>query len=262
MATGREKIQPRKSLGQHWLNDQYSLNQICDYAELSKNDTVLEVGPGTGNLTTLLLNKAKNVIAVELDENLVSRLEQKRLQNLEIVNQDILQFNFNEVVKDFKIVANIPYYLTGKLIRQISETENRPSLAVLLVQKEIAERMSAKPGDMSVLGIISQFFWEVQKGIIITPDKFDPPPKVDSQVVILKAKKVEELNIDNQQQFFKLIRIGFISKRKTILNNLSAIENVDKNQLRIKLEENGINPDSRPQSFSLEDWHKLYKIIH
>ncbi|HEY4963214.1 MAG TPA: 16S rRNA (adenine(1518)-N(6)/adenine(1519)-N(6))-dimethyltransferase RsmA [Candidatus Saccharimonadales bacterium] len=260
MATGKDPA-PRKSLGQHWLVDDSALQDICESAELSDEDVVLEIGPGTANLTTLLLEDAAQVIAVELDENLYTRLVQMNIPGLEVINEDILNFDFDRLPKDYKIVANIPYYLTGKLIRQISESSNRPVIAVMLVQKEIAQRMSAKPGDLSVLGLISQYFWDVQKGAIITADKFDPRPKVDSQVVILKRKTDLPLELDEQKALFRLIRIGFMSKRKTILNNLSTIENTDRDELRSRLQNIGVDPGRRPQSFSLDEWLKIHLAL-
>jgi 16S rRNA (adenine1518-N6/adenine1519-N6)-dimethyltransferase len=256
MATGNQII-PKKSLGQHWLTDKQALEDICLLASLSKDDVVVEIGPGTGNLTKLLLNNSKRVIAIELDQFLSTKLIDQNIENLEVINQDILSFNFNNLPTNYKIVANIPYYLTGKLIRLISETQNRPSLVVLLVQKEIAERMSANVGNLSVLGLISQYFWHVQKGNLITADKFDPPPKVYSQVVVLKPRLDLTLDQQQEQQLFKLIRIGFMSKRKTILNNLASINNLDKTKLKDLLNGIGIDPNTRPQSLTLNDWIKI-----
>jgi 16S rRNA (adenine1518-N6/adenine1519-N6)-dimethyltransferase len=121
--------------------------------------------------------------------------------------------------------------------------------------------MSATPGDLSVLGLISQYFWDVQKGILITADKFDPPPKVDSQVVILKRKTGLPLDAEQQKALFRLIRIGFMSKRKTILNNLSALDSVNKSDIRTLLESLDIDPTRRPQSLNLDEWLKIARVI-
>lgn len=260
MATGNFGPVAKKSLGQHWLKDELVLDYIANTADIKPSDVILEIGPGTGNLTRLLLKEAKQVIAVELDQELVSYLSNQKLPKLEVVYQDILTFNFNELEPGYKIVANIPYYLTGKLIRLISEIANRPSLVILLVQKEIAERMAAKPGDLSILGLTSQYFFEVEKGMLVTSDKFDPPPKVDSQVIILKPKEKLALNIDDQIKLFKLIRIGFAARRKTILNNLSAGFSLNKDELQAKLATLNIDPKRRPQTLSLEEWISLIGI--
>ena len=161
MATGREP-KAKKSLGQHWLADQGILEAITDLADISSEDMVLEIGPGTGKLTKLLSAKANKVIAIELDNSLVIKLTALNLFNVQIVNEDVLNYDLSGL-GNYKLVANIPYYLTGKIIKLISETTNKPELAVLLVQKEIADRLAALPGDMSILGLTCQFYWDVQK---------------------------------------------------------------------------------------------------
>jgi 16S rRNA (adenine1518-N6/adenine1519-N6)-dimethyltransferase len=256
MATGSQPT-PKKSLGQHWLIDELSLEAIRDLADLQPTDTVLEIGPGTGNLTKLLAVRAQKVTAVELDATLARNLTKLNLANLEIINQDILAFNFDTAPSGYKIVANIPYYLTSKLIRVISETANPPKLAILLVQKEIAERITAVPGDLSILGVTCQYFWDAQKGPLVTADKFDPPPKVDSQVIRLTPKAKLSLSETEQEQLFKLVRIGFAAKRKTILNNLSSGYQIDKPKALEILEGVDIQPTVRPQNISLEQWVRL-----
>src|SRR5947209_7653215 len=142
-------VQAKKSLGQHWLKDEATLEAICEAANLTKADTVLEVGPGLGDLTRQLLNRAGKVIAVEIDKDLVAWLPAHN--NLEVVQDDILKFDLTELPVDYKVVANIPYYLTSNLIRILSESPNPPQTVVLLVQKEVAERLVAPPGQMSIL---------------------------------------------------------------------------------------------------------------
>lgn len=258
MAVG-DQITARKSLGQHWLKDANSLEAITDLANISSSDTVVEIGPGTGELTKLLTQKARTVVAIELDESLVSHLKSLTIANLEVINADILNFNF-ENLPEYKLVANIPYYLTGKIIRLISELNNRPSLAVLLVQKEIADKLSAKPGDLSILGISCQFYWQVEKGMIVEASKFDPPPKVDSQIVRLMPKK-PSLDKSKQDELFRLVKIGFSSKRKTLLNNLSSGYRKDKETIKVALEKAGIDPSRRAQTVSLTEWVRLLDCI-
>ncbi len=251
MATGN-KISPKKSLGQHWLTDKKSLENIINLAGINKTDTVLEIGPGTGELTKLLSAQAKQIIAVELDSKLVEHLIKLKLPNLIIENINILNFNF-EKAKDYKLVANIPYYLTGKIIRLISETSNRPKLAVLLVQKEIADKLTATAGNLSILGLTCQYFWQVKKGPIITADKFDPPPKVNSQIVKL-TPIIPTLSNEKQKALFRLIRIGFSSKRKTLLNNLSSGYRVDKQTIESVLSLASIDKNRRAQTLSANEW--------
>lgn len=253
MATGNFP-KAKKSLGQHWLVDIQSLDSICQAARLNKDDIILEIGPGTGNLTRLLLDRVKQVIAVELDPDLVAVMNRIDSPKLEVLHQDILSLDFRSLPAGYKIVANIPYYLTGKLIRLISEVPNPPSLVVLLVQKEIAERMTALPGQLSILALTSQYFWTINKGDVITADKFDPPPKVDSQVISLEPKSNLLLASGQQAGLFRLIKLGFVSPRKTILNNLSSGYQLDKVGLQDQLRKLDIDPTRRPQSLSLNEW--------
>jgi 16S rRNA (adenine1518-N6/adenine1519-N6)-dimethyltransferase len=175
---------PKKSLGQHWLRDQAALAEMCDAAEIVANDTVLEIGPGLGTLTELLTSRAKSVIAVEFDETLAQALPGVvPAENLVSEHQDILRFDLTTLPENYKIVANIPYYLTSNLIRMISESINPPQLAVLLIQKEVAERVVAAPGQMSLLSVSAQFYWESSAGRVVEAELFDPPPKVDSQIL-------------------------------------------------------------------------------
>ena len=257
MATGDSLA--KKSLGQHWLSDSESLSAIVKMADLKKEDRVIEIGPGTGHLTKLLANKAKEVVAVELDQDLVDQLEKLNIANLKVINQDILTFNFSQF-DNYKIVANIPYYLTGKIIRLISELKNRPQVVVLLVQKEIADRLSAKPGDLSVLGLTAQYYWQIEKGLIVKSEKFDPPPKVDSQIVKLIPVDHQE-SPEQLQALFRLIKIGFSAKRKTILNNLSSGYRITKEQTKTILASASIEPSTRAQNLSLTDWQRLADLI-
>ena len=145
---------PNKSLGQHWLRDRLVLEHIVDCAEVTSDDTVLEIGPGLGTLTSELLRRAKNVIAVEFDSELAAKLPgQFPGKKLEVRNEDILSFDLSSLPRGYKVVANVPYYITSKIVQKLMTAENKPSVAVLLVQKEVAERIAAKPGDMSILAI-------------------------------------------------------------------------------------------------------------
>lgn len=253
-------VQPRKSLGQHWLTDDQALKDIASMADLKNTDEVIEIGPGLGTLTKILVKEAKHITAVELDSNLVNHLNNLKLQNVTVVNEDILTFNSSEI-SDFKIVANIPYYLTGKIMKMVSELKNKPELVVLLVQKEIAERLAASPGQLSILGLTTQYSFDVIKGPIVSADKFDPPPKVDSQVVKLipKSSIGDE---QTQKELFRLIKIGFSSKRKTIVNNLSSGYMIDKDSARSVLSKSAVEPSARPQTLSLEEWLKILKYIN
>lgn len=252
----------KKSLGQHWLQDDRSLDAIANAAEISKVDTVLEIGPGIGTLTKKLVEQAREVVAVELDELLATELPFRiPNDNLTVVSRDILRFDFGELPPDYKIVANIPYYLTSNLIRVISEAVNRPALAVLLVQKEVAERVTASPGAMSTLSVSAQFYWEVSLGQVVEAAKFTPPPKVDSQVLVLKRRDQPLFATVEEKKFFRIVRAGFSNRRKTLLNSLSGGLHLDKQQTTEILESANVKPTTRPQELSLEEWHRLYQSV-
>jgi len=250
---------PKKSLGQHWLNDEASLQAMLDFSGVNANDTVLEVGPGLGPLTKLLVSEAEQVVAVEFDHELAAGLAKRvPADNLQVVQRDILQFDLTSLPVNYKVVANIPYYLTSKLVRVLSESVNPPAIATLLIQKEVAERLAAKPGQLSILGVTSQFYWEVSLGPVVGAELFTPPPKVDSQIAIL-TRRPEPLFPDvDAKDFFRLVKAGFGEKRKTLLNALSAGMRLDKMAVSSWLKAAGIDPQLRAQALPLEDWHKLY----
>ncbi|HSH18689.1 MAG TPA: 16S rRNA (adenine(1518)-N(6)/adenine(1519)-N(6))-dimethyltransferase RsmA [Candidatus Saccharimonadales bacterium] len=253
---------PKKSLGQHWLHDEASLWAMLDHAGVTGEDTVLEIGPGLGTLTKLLVAEAERVVAVEFDEALAAGLAKRvPADNLQVVRQDILQFDLTTLPADYKVVANIPYYLTSKLVRVLSESANSPAVAVLLVQKEVAERLAAKPGQLSILGVTSQFYWQVSLGLVVKAELFTPPPKVDSQIVVLQ-RRAEPLFPDvDTTQFFRLVKAGFGEKRKTLNNALSAGLHLEKPAVKQWLETAGVSPQLRAQNLSLDEWHTLYRTL-
>jgi 16S rRNA (adenine1518-N6/adenine1519-N6)-dimethyltransferase len=251
---------PKKSLGQHWLYDEASLLAMCEAARLGEDDTVLEIGPGLGTLTQLLTDGAKQVIAVEFDEKLARELPGRvKANNLEIISEDILKLNFSQLPAGYKVIANIPYYLTSNLIRVLSETPNPPSSAVLLLQKEVARRVAAKPGDMSILSVTAQFYWEVRLDREVPAHLFTPPPKVDSQILIMN-RRPEPLFADVEVKvFFRLVKAGFAQRRKTLLNSLSAGLQLSREQVENLCAKAGIDPKRRAQTLSLNEWHALYQ---
>jgi 16S rRNA (adenine1518-N6/adenine1519-N6)-dimethyltransferase len=253
----------KKSLGQHWLHDQTSLRAMCEAADIQSTDTVLEIGPGLGTLTELLTEKAGQVIAVELDEKLTAALPRKvPAGNLQVVSQDILKFDFTSLPGGYKLVANIPYYLTSHLIRVISETLNPPTVAALLVQKEVAERVAADPGAMSLLSVTAQFYWQVSLGREVPAKLFTPPPKVDSQILILKRHPKPLFSDVDTGAFFRLVKAGFAQRRKTLLNSLSAGLHMERGKVQDICQKAAIEPNRRAQTLSLDDWHALYQALH
>jgi 16S rRNA (adenine1518-N6/adenine1519-N6)-dimethyltransferase len=254
------QLQPKKSLGQHWLQDPDALAAMCDAAEVDAKDTVLEIGPGLGTLTTLLTQRSHKVIAVEFDEALAQALPGRVAdENLTTVHQDILRFDLTSLPPDYKVVANIPYYLTSNLIRTLSESTNPPAVVAILVQKEVAERVAASPGDMSLLSVSAQFYWEVSTGRVVQAELFTPPPKVDSQILILKSRAEPLFPGTDIQQFFQIVKAGYASRRKTLLNSLSGGLRISKEAAGELLQAADIAPGLRPQSLALPQWHALYQ---
>jgi 16S rRNA (adenine1518-N6/adenine1519-N6)-dimethyltransferase len=253
---------PKKALGQHWLEDETSLLAMLQAAQVGPDDTVLEVGPGLGTLTKHLVRAAKQVVAVEFDEVLARDLPVRvPADNLRLVQQDILRFDLTKLPADYKVVANIPYYLTSNLVRVLSESANPPSRVALLVQKEVAERIAAKPGDMSVLSVTAQFYWQVSLGRVVDAELFIPPPKVDSQIVSLtrRLRSVADMAIDPEPKLlFRLVKAGFGERRKTLRNALSGGMHLTKDQTEALLHQAHIDPGLRAQTLTMEQWHQLY----
>ncbi|MBC7565004.1 ribosomal RNA small subunit methyltransferase A, partial [Candidatus Saccharibacteria bacterium] len=180
---------PKKSLGQHWLKDRKVLADIAKAAEITPLDTVLEIGPGLGTLTSVLLRQAEKVIAVELDGELAAKLPgQFPGKTLQVINEDILEFDLSVLPKNYIVVANVPYYITSKIIQTLLTSDNKPKTTVLLIQKEVAVRLAAEPGNMSILSISAQIYGEVELDQVVPAHYFTPPPKVDSQVVVIKTR--------------------------------------------------------------------------
>ncbi|MBI2009381.1 ribosomal RNA small subunit methyltransferase A [Candidatus Saccharibacteria bacterium] len=269
----------KKKLGQHWLHDEDTLNYICERSVLSRKDTVLEIGPGTGTLTKKLLARGAHVVAVEKDKSLaknlpyhippISKVEPWK-HRLEVVVGDILEFDLTRLPAGYKVVANIPYYLTSNLLRFLAESVNPPLLMVLLVQKEVAARIAAKPGQMSLLSVSVQLYYESELGRIVPAKLFSPPPKVDSQVVILKHRHellFTGLNPVNRagkrelKKFFRVVRAGFSERRKKLRSSLSGGLGISKDQADELLRNAGIAPAARAQELSLHQWYELAKLI-
>lgn len=246
----------KKELGQHWLKQQTYIEQIVDAVELTQDDIVLEIGPGQGDMTRILAARVKKVVAVEFDNVLIEILSKSNLpENVEVISSDIRNFDLDILPAGYKVVANIPYYLTGDIIRKLLYSDNRPSEIVLLVQKEVAERVAAKPGKLSVLGIAAQLVADISLGIVVPAEAFIPPPKVDSQAIVFKL--LDEPRIDVEpEKFLKLVKLAFSMKRKKLTNSLASVENS-----KHILSELGLT-DARPQELDFKQWSALYNKIY
>jgi 16S rRNA (adenine1518-N6/adenine1519-N6)-dimethyltransferase len=251
-------VAPKKSLGQHWLRDRDTLAYIADSADISPEDTVLEIGPGLGTLTSELLRRAKSVTAVEFDEDLARKLPgQFPGKNLQVINQDILQFDLSQLPAGYKVAANVPYYITSKIVQLLMTAANKPSVTVLLVQKEVAERLAAAPGDMSILAVSAQMFAEVELGDTVPAELFTPPPKVDSAVVILRTREAPLVPAEEEKQFFRLVKAGFSAKRKKLRSSLSGGLAISKDQAETYLQKAGIGLGDRAEDLSIAQWLSL-----
>lgn len=265
-----EKIKPKKELGQNFLLSKKPINQIIYSAQLTNEDVVLEIGAGTGSLSEELIAKGvKRLILIEKDEELVLILEKKfsKDKNVDIIQGDVREFFSKDrleiINQPYKIVANLPYYLSSFLIRRLLEIKNKPKTIVLTLQKELAERICAKPGKMSLISVMVNFYGSPSLGEIIKKEEFYPIPKGDSRILIIKDIKKPE-NID-EKVFFRVIRVGFSSKRKMLIGNLKNGFRLSKKQLLSLFRDIGINEKSRAQELSLEEWkeltNKIVKII-
>ncbi len=254
----KPEFMAKKQFGQHWLKDKSVLQSIVDAADLKPTDTVLEIGPGTGNLTQLILSCGAKLLALEFDKTLIPDLENRFGHEASIEHGDIRQFNLTRLPAGYKIVSNIPYYLTANLLRLLTETVNKPAIAVLLIQKEVAQRVAASPGQMSVISVAVGLYYQVSLGQLVPAKLFEPSPKVDSQVLIIKArKKPLFVNID-ERRYLSIAKAGFSNKRKTLLNALSGGLRLSKEPVSQWLQIANISPQSRAQELSMNDWHKLY----
>lgn len=260
---GGKNSQTKKSLGQHWLHDINILEAVAESADIAQGDEILEIGPGLGTLTDVLVKNGAKILALEFDQDLIGKLNKKfsNSEHVKIVEGDVRTFDFNKMPKKYKIVANIPYYLTSNLIRSISETSNPPEVASLLIQKEVAERICALPGQMGILSVTAQFYFECSLSVEVPAELFTPPPKVDSQVVVLKHRTRPLFDVD-VQRFFALVKAGFSEKRKALRNSLSGGLNISKQDAEALLAKANISLQQRAQQLALEDWHKLYEAYN
>jgi 16S rRNA (adenine1518-N6/adenine1519-N6)-dimethyltransferase len=260
------RISPIKRLGQNFLIDKNILRKIIEAAEISKEDVVLEVGPGIGNLTIELAKRVKKVIAVEKDKRMIEILKEnlKNFKNVEIVEGDIREIIFAIVKKiagNYKVVANIPYYLTSNLIRRLLELERKPKLIVLMVQKEVAQRICAKPPKMNLLAVSVQFYAKPEIVSYVSKNSFWPRPKVDSAIIKIKPLIDADRRPINADLFFKIVKAGFSHPRKQLINNLTEKLKMEKERVKNWLLKNGIEPTQRAETLNIEDWINLTKSL-
>ncbi|MEN4011660.1 MAG: 16S rRNA (adenine(1518)-N(6)/adenine(1519)-N(6))-dimethyltransferase RsmA [Chloroflexota bacterium] len=255
-------LSPRKGLGQNFLVDQQALRKLVEAAEIPPGATVLEVGPGVGSLTIWLARAARQVVAVELDASLIPLLRETLagLDNVTLVEGDILAVqpgDWIDAVGDYLVVANIPYYITSAIIRHLLENPPRPARMVLTMQREVAERICAAPGKMSLLALSVQVYGKPRAVLRIPAGAFYPPPQVDSVSLRVDLYPQPLVPLDRLDLFFRLAKAGFSQKRKTLRNSLAAGLGIPAQEAGALLQTAGIDPQRRAETLSLEEWQRL-----
>jgi len=261
----RYNLKPDKRLGQNFLLDQVALERIADGADIQAEDSILEIGAGIGSLTRYLCINADRVYAVELDANLIPALQEvlSDFDNVEIIQADILTLEPKELIEQpcYKVVANIPYYITSKLIRHLLESGTPPDRIVLTVQKEVAMRICAQPGKMSLLSLAVQVYGNPQIFGKIPAGAFYPVPKVDSAIVRVDLYQQPVIQRSHLDTFFRLAKAGFQQKRKALRNSLGAGLHMTGVQAAELIKTADIDPLRRPETLSLDEWDKLVEAF-
>lgn len=251
-------LKASKGLGQHFLVDRPSLDAVMAAGELTSDDTVLEVGPGLGTMTIPLAQAVGQVVAVEQDPALAQLLERDRPTNLRVIAGDIMQFDLGMLPHGYKVVANIPYYLTSGLLRRLLEAENHPRLLALLIQKEVAQRVAAEPGKMSILAVSVQYYGQPEVVQIVPRQLFWPSPQVDSAILQVRVSDQPAFEAD-RDKLFRLVKAGFGERRKMLKNSLAGGLNMSMELAGQLIESADISPTARAQELSLADWEQLYR---
>ena len=258
---------PSKRFGQNFLIDKNIIKKILNQAKLGSKDIVLEIGPGIGTMTRELAKKAQKIIAVEKDPKMIEILKEttQDFQNIEIINADIMKYEVPKIkYRDYKVVANLPYYITSPVIRKLLETENKPKEIILMVQKEVAQRICARPPKTNLLAISVQFYAKPKIISYVSKKAFYPKPKVDSAIIHLKISK-QNSKID-REKFFKIVKAGFSHPRKQLANNLLKEldflgKEINKEKIIALLAKKGILATQRPETLLLKNWIELTKIL-
>jgi 16S rRNA (adenine1518-N6/adenine1519-N6)-dimethyltransferase len=257
----RFHLRAEKSLGQNFLQDASALERIALAAEINQDDCVLEIGPGLGSLTRYLAVSAKEVTAVELDPDLLPPLQAvlKPYQNVRVVHGDILKLSIADIIKepDYLVVANIPYNITSAIIRHLLESRPKPRRVVLTIQKEVAERICAGPGDLSLLALSVQVYGRPAISAVIPSAAFHPAPKVDSAILRVDIYNEPLIPVEMLRAFFKFIKAGFSQKRKTLRNSLSSGLHIKTQEAESLLSAAGIDFMRRAETLSIEEWKRL-----
>jgi len=260
-------LKPRKGLGQHFLVDGEVLEVITSAAGLTPDDTIVEVGPGLGILTEELAKKAGGVIAIELDDKLAALLKETlaSFKNVTIVNDDVLNIEPGDLLKEqksllYKVVANLPYYITSPVLRHFLTAAAKPQVMIVMVQKEVAEAIAAEPGDMSLLSVSVQFYGKAEIISRVPAESFYPAPEVDSALLRIGLYAEPAVAVD-EGGFFELVRAGFAAPRKQIANSLSQGLGLPKPGVLPLLEKADIDWQRRAETLTLDEWARLWRVF-
>lgn len=263
----RSGLWAKRSLGQHFLVDTNVLSKIIGAANISSKDYVIEVGPGLGTLTTKLCEKADKVLAVEKDRTLISVLKEttSNCSNLDISNADILRLTDEELGIDkkqkYKVVANLPYYVTSPILQYFLGKENKPQLLVLMVQKEVGMRIVAGPGELSVLAISVQIYGKPEIITQVLRSSFFPEPQVDSALIRITPYNKLFIEIADKKLFFRIVKAGYSERRKQLHNALDGGLAIDEAKIKKILDDANVNPTWRAEDLSLLDWKRIYDLV-
>ncbi len=253
-------LHPKKSLGQNFLVDEGGLRRIVAAADLTESDVVLEIGPGLGSLTRCLAAEAGRVVAVELDGRLIPVLEDQLagIPNVQLIHGDILSLNPAALAGDcYKVVANLPFYITGAILRHLLGANPRPQMMVLTVQHEVAQRLTAAPGRLSLLAVSVQYYGQVSRVARLKAGSFYPRPEVDSAVVRVDMYQEPPFDVPDDEWFFRVVRAGFGQKRKQLRNGLRPGLGLTADEAEALLAAAGIDHRRRAETLSLEEWASL-----
>ena len=260
-----------KSLGQNFLTDKNIIDQILEGSGISGDDLVIEIGPGIGVITREAAQLAHKVIAIEIDTNLIPILNWTLgdLENVEIVNQDVLKTQLNDLIAKesfpgvVRVVGNLPYYITTPIIMKLLEDQVPAASITVMMQKEVADRLTAKPGtkDFGAISLMVEYFAEAKEIVKVPRTVFVPQPKVDSTVLRLDIRDEKPVKVEDEEFLFKVIKAGFGQRRKTLSNALSVLKGYDKATILRCLEEAGIDPVRRGETLSLEEYARLSDVL-
>ena len=261
-----------KSLGQNFLIDTNVIDRILEGARVKEGDYVIEVGPGIGTLTKEMGRTAKKVVAIEIDKTLIPILEETLADfpNIEVINQDILKVDVQELVKEklnggpVKLVANLPYYITTPIVMKFLEEDIPVTDIVVMVQKEVADRMNAQPNskDYGALSVAVQYYCDTEIVAKAPRHMFMPQPNVDSTVIGLHVREEKKYNVDNEDIFFKTVKASFGQRRKTLLNSLGGLGFLSKDQIKLALQEANIDEKRRGETLSIEEFASLSNAVN